>query len=79
MKKLSVVITVFICLSLFLGCARKRSNASASAPEVLVTEVTRKDVPIVKEWVATLDGFVNAAIRAYPVTSFHKITKKEPP
>ncbi len=29
-----------------------------------MTEVTRKDVPIVKEWVATLDGFVNAAISA---------------
>ena len=64
MKKLTVAITVVICLSLSLGCARKRSNASAGAPEVLVTEVTRKDVPIVKEWVATLDGFVNAGISA---------------
>lgn len=64
MKKLTVPITVLICLSLSLGCSRKRSNASAGAPEVLVTAVTRKDVPIVKEWVATLDGFVNAGISA---------------
>jgi hypothetical protein len=47
---------------------------------VLVTEVTRKDVPSVKEWVAMLDGFVNAAIIApVSVTSFYRITKKEPP
>ena len=64
MKKLTVPITVLICLSLSLGCSRKRSNASAGAPEVVVTEVTRKDVPIVKEWVATLDGLVNAGISA---------------
>ena len=63
-KKLTVAITVLICLSLFLGCARKQSNASAGAPEVLVTEVTRRDVPIIEEWVATLDGFVNATISA---------------
>ena len=69
MEKLTVAFTVLICLSLSLGCERKQSYASAGAPEVLVTEVTRKDVPSVKEWVATLDGFVNAAIIA-PVSGY---------
>jgi len=64
MKKFTVLIVVLVCLSLSLGCSRRRSNASASAPEVLVTEVARKDVPIIKEWVATLDGLVNASISA---------------
>jgi membrane fusion protein (multidrug efflux system) len=32
-------------------------------PEVLVAPVQQKDVPIVSEWVATLDGFVNAQIQ----------------
>jgi membrane fusion protein (multidrug efflux system) len=31
---------------------------------VEVVEVAQKDVPITREWVATLDGFVNAQIRA---------------
>jgi RND family efflux transporter MFP subunit len=64
MKKFTVLITVFTCLSLSFGCSRKRSNAAAGAPEVLVAEVARKDVPVVKEWVATLDGLVNATISA---------------
>jgi RND family efflux transporter MFP subunit len=64
MKKFTVLISVLICLSLSLGCSRKRSNAAAGAPEVLVAEVARKDVPVVKEWVATLDGLVNATITA---------------
>jgi membrane fusion protein (multidrug efflux system) len=64
MKKLTVFITVLICLSLPLGCSRKQSNVVASAPEVLVATVTPKDVPRVLERVATLDGFINANINA---------------
>jgi membrane fusion protein (multidrug efflux system) len=36
----------------------------AGPPDVEVFEVVQKDVPITKEWVATLDGLVNAQIRA---------------
>jgi len=32
-------------------------------PDVLVTPVVQKDVPIVSEWIGTLDGSVNADIR----------------
>jgi multidrug efflux pump subunit AcrA (membrane-fusion protein) len=48
--------------ALDLGCAR---TAPAPPPEteVLVTPVIQRDVPIVSEWIGTLDGSVNAAIR----------------
>ena len=47
-----------------VGCSRKQSTVVASAPEVLVTVVTPKDVPRILERVATLDGFINANINA---------------
>jgi RND family efflux transporter MFP subunit len=46
------------------GCSRKAAPAGPTAPEVLVTTVTPKDVPRILERVATLDGFVNANINA---------------
>lgn len=45
------------------GCA-KTESAAAVPPSTEVLDVVQKDVPITKEWVATLDGFVNAQIRA---------------
>jgi len=45
------------------GCG-KTGPPPAGPPAVEVVGVVQKDVPITKEWVATLDGFVNAQIRA---------------
>jgi len=45
------------------GCA-KTESAAAVPPAAEVLDVVQKDVPITREWVATLDGFVNAQIRA---------------
>lgn len=45
------------------GCA-KTESAAAVPPSTEVLDVVQKDVPITREWVATLDGFVNAQIRA---------------
>jgi membrane fusion protein, multidrug efflux system len=45
------------------GCEKEKA-AEAPPPIVEVAEVTQKDVPIVREWVATLTGKVNAQIRA---------------
>lgn len=39
MKRHTVLITVFTCLSVTLGCSRKQPNVSAPPPEVLVTEI----------------------------------------
>jgi RND family efflux transporter MFP subunit len=44
------------------GCAQKKSP-SAAAPQVQVARVVQKDVSIYGEWVATLDGYVNAQIQ----------------
>jgi RND family efflux transporter MFP subunit len=45
-----------------MGCAKTES--AAIPPSVEVLQVVQKDVPITREWVATLDGLVNAQIRA---------------
>jgi len=49
------------------GCSNTTSAASAqqmAPPEVEVALVEQKDVPIYREWIGTLDGMVNAAIKA---------------
>src|SRR5580704_16457561 len=47
------------------GCTRS-SEASAPQPplEVRVAEVQQRDVPVYREWIGTLDGLVNADIKA---------------
>jgi RND family efflux transporter MFP subunit len=44
------------------GCSRK-SSPPPRPPEVLVARVVQRDVSIYSEWVATLDGYVNAQIQ----------------
>src|ERR1700676_5228190 len=49
------------------GCSRTSSAESArqmAPPEVEVARVEQRDVPINREWIGTLDGMVNAAIKA---------------
>jgi RND family efflux transporter MFP subunit len=47
------------------GCTNKTNAAAPPAPqEVEVVEVQQKDVPIYGEWIGTLDGLVNADIKA---------------
>jgi membrane fusion protein (multidrug efflux system) len=58
-------ILLAICFFIFPACQRKAQTAGpASPPEVLVTEVVQRDVPVTREWVGTLDGSANAQIRA---------------
>jgi len=45
------------------GCNKSQATAASSVPEVAVAKVKTRDVPIYGEWVATLDGYVNAEIR----------------
>ena len=45
------------------GCSHKETSARQAPPEVEVASVIQKDVPIYGEWVATLDGYVNAQIQ----------------
>src|SRR6201996_51990 len=47
------------------SCTRSTSAAGAPPPpEVEVASVEQRDVPIYREWIGTLDGMVNAVIRA---------------
>jgi membrane fusion protein (multidrug efflux system) len=45
------------------GCNRGQATTAMPAPEVEVATVEQRDVPVYSEWVATLDGYVNAQIR----------------
>ena len=54
-------------IGLVVGVFRpKRASGAATGtpPEVMVAQVEQRDVPIYGEWIGTLDGFVNADVRA---------------
>lgn len=52
-------------LALFGGCSKPGpGEKSLGPPEVLTTEVIQRDVPLVREWIGSLDGSTNADIRA---------------
>jgi len=52
----------FLSLAALGGCG-KQAAAPGAAPDVKVAAVEQRDVPIMSEWVATLDGYVNAQIQ----------------
>jgi len=45
------------------GCNKGQAAAAVPIPEVQVATIETRDVPIYGEWVATLDGYINAEIR----------------
>jgi RND family efflux transporter MFP subunit len=52
-------------LAISTGCSHKTDVAAAPAPlEVEVAQVQQKDVPVYGEWIGTLDGLVDADIKA---------------
>lgn len=61
-KSLLLAALVALALATF-SCERTQATAPPSTLEVGVVPVTQQDVPIHSEWVATLDGYVNAQIR----------------
>jgi membrane fusion protein (multidrug efflux system) len=50
-------------LLLFLTACEKQAAAPPAPPEVEVAIVEQRDVPLYSEWVASLDGYVNAQIQ----------------
>jgi RND family efflux transporter MFP subunit len=50
-----------------MACKKTAAVMAPPTPEVVVTEVVRRDVPLYSEWVGTTVGFVNADI--YPKIS----------
>jgi len=59
-----ICLFVIPLLALTLAGCGKEEKAAPQPPIVEVVEVVKKDVPVYAEWVATLDGMVNATIRA---------------
>ncbi|MEI8233113.1 MAG: efflux RND transporter periplasmic adaptor subunit [Verrucomicrobiota bacterium] len=46
------------------ACRKPQGPERRAPPEVLVVEVARRDVPVYREWLGNLDGWVNAQVRA---------------
>jgi len=61
-KRLSALIAVVGVGVALTGCSHHQTAAAREPTEVLVTSVVQRDVPIYREWVAQLNGSVNAQI-----------------
>lgn len=64
-------------LLLAMGCGKHAAMPSLPPPEVEVTPVLQKNVPLIQEWVANVDGFVNAQIQPQVSGYLVKQTYKE--
>jgi RND family efflux transporter MFP subunit len=57
-------ICLVVLAAALAGCSQSEAVRPAGAPvDVQVAQVTAQDVPVVREWIGTLDGRVNAEIR----------------
>jgi RND family efflux transporter MFP subunit len=59
----SILALLSMASFLFTGCQSPNAASTPPPAEVEVASVIQKDVPIYGEWVATLDGYVNAQIQ----------------
>ena len=57
------LVAIILLLFIAMGCSKGPQEAPP-APAVEVMTVIQKDVPVYHEWIGTLDGLVNATIRA---------------
>ena len=62
-RAVATVLAVGQVLPSVAGCSKKPAEAPPP-PRVEVATVVQQDTPIYSEWVATLDGYVNAQIQA---------------
>jgi membrane fusion protein (multidrug efflux system) len=65
-KTVLLAATILLILTGFIVAARwsKTQTVQPGPPEVLVAQVEQRDVPIYSEWIGTLEGMVNAEIKA---------------
>jgi RND family efflux transporter MFP subunit len=60
-------VVALIVIGIIVGAIRPHKHVQAApggVPEVQVLQVQQQDVPIIHEWIGTLDGLVNADVRA---------------
>jgi RND family efflux transporter MFP subunit len=73
----SIAACFAIVLSLAIsGCKSAAPPVAAPVPEVVVTDVIQRDVPVFSDWVGTTEGFVNADI--YPKISGYLLKQNYP-
>ena len=58
----SAILGSFLLSLGLLGCDKKEAVPAAGPPDVKVTDVVQRDVPVYEEWVAQLNGENNAEI-----------------
>src|ERR1700693_5243496 len=64
-RVLGAAVLVSAALAATVGCTSKTDASIVPAPQdVEVAVVQQKDIPIEREWIGTLDGLVNAAVKA---------------
>jgi RND family efflux transporter MFP subunit len=67
-KRLLAGALCLIVIGLIVGAVRPSKHAMGAppnlSPDVEIVEVQQQDVPIYREWIGTLDGLVNADVRA---------------
>lgn len=59
-----LIVTSLVVAGLVVAGRSKTQMAQNAPPEVQVVQVEQKDVPIYSEWIGTLQGMVNAEIKA---------------
>ena len=57
----SLIVTISLAMT---ACTKSHAAVPTIVTEVLVANPVQQDVPVHREWVASLDGYVNAEIRA---------------
>jgi membrane fusion protein (multidrug efflux system) len=68
MKKISShCLVAFSLLAVLTSCQKPSTTRVTGPPEVLVAEVIQKEVPVIREFVGTLNGVENAQVRAREV------------
>ena len=57
-------LTVTVLAAALAACSRQeQANVAPPPPEVLVAAPAQRDVPVTREWLATLDGSANVVVR----------------
>jgi membrane fusion protein (multidrug efflux system) len=62
LQRSQCLVVLLFATQLLIGCESQQDKPRPEPPEVEVTEVVQRDVPIYNEWVAQLNGPTNAQI-----------------
>jgi len=72
-----VLPSLFLAAIILSSCERERTPLAGTPPQVFVETVEPRDVPIIEEWIGTLDGSANVDIRARVQGYIQKIASQQ--